>query len=600
VIHPLFLDGLWAEFEKIKSFTSNIRVERLRQFHDRLSKLKFLDPACGCGNFLVISYRELRLLEMELVKELLAGGGMELDLDMLLKVNVDQFYGIEIEEFPAQVAQTALWLMDHQMNMLVSENFGAYYVRIPLFVSPSIRWDNALTLDWESVVPKDKLSYIMGNPPFLGYSVMNSRQKSELEHVFENMKKCGTLDYVTAWYKTAARYMYKTRIEAAFVSTNSICQGEQVPVLWPELMNKHLVKINFAHQTFKWSNEARGKAAVYCVIVGFSLFDRSEKKLYHYAEVSSEPAAIIVSQINAYLIDAPMIFLEKRLFSICDVPEMNLGSTPNDDGNFFLTTDERKELIAKEKPLSKLIRPFMGAYEFINNIPRYCFWLDGVSPEKYVNAKEIQRRLKKISEYRANSRRKITVKYADMPSLFTEIRQPDSDYILIPRHSSENRKYIPIGFINKNVIAGDSSSIIPNAALYHFGVLTSQMHMAWTRYVCGRLEMRYRYSGTIVYNNFPWPKPTDKQRQSVEEAAQSVLDARAAFPESSLAVLYNPQTMPPALVKAHRKLDKAVERSYGRAFDDDSQRVAYLFDLYQEYCSELIVTVKKRGKGRKL
>ncbi|MDR1256635.1 MAG: hypothetical protein LBJ86_02685 [Spirochaetaceae bacterium] len=600
VIHPLFLDGLWAEFEKIKSLVSNIRVERLRQFHDRLSKLKFLDPACGCGNFLVISYRELRLLEMELVKELLAGGGMELDLDMLLKVNVDQFYGIEIEEFPAQVAQTALWLMDHQMNMLVSENFGRYYIRIPLFVSPSIRCDNALTLDWESVVPKDKLSYIMGNPPFLGYSVMNSRQKSELERVFENMKKCGTLDYVTAWYKTAARYMSKTRIEAAFVSTNSICQGEQVPVLWPELMNKHLVKINFAHQTFKWSNEARGKAAVYCVIVGFSLFDRSEKKLYHYAEVTSEPAAIIVSQINAYLIDAPVIFLEKRLFSICDVPEMNLGSTPNDDGNFFLTTDERKELIAKEKSLSKLIRPFMGAYEFINNIPRFCFWLDGVSPEKYVNVKEIQRRLKKISEYRANSRRKITVKYADMPSLFTEIRQPYSDYILIPRHSSENRKYIPIGFIKKNIIAGDSTSIIPNATLYHFGVLISQMHMAWTRYVCGRLKSDYRYSGTIVYNNFPWPKPTDKQRQSVEAAAQSVLDARAAFPESSLAVLYNPQTMPPALVKAHRKLDKTVERSYGRAFDDDSQRVAYLFELYQEYCSELIVTAQKRGKGRKL
>jgi hypothetical protein len=402
-------------------------------------------------------------------------------------------------------------------------------------------------------------------------------------------------------------------IEAAFVSTNSICQGLQVPVLWPELMNKNLVKINFAHQTFKWSNEARGKAAVYCVIVGFSLFDRSEKKLYHYAEVTSEPAAAIVSQINAYLVDAPMIFLEKRLEPICgtrpvnngnqvlfNVEPMLLGNVPRDDGNFFLTADERKEVIAKDKSLSILIRPFLGAHEFINNIPRFCFWLYGVSPDKYAHSTEIQERLKKITRFRLNSTREGTIKYADMPSLFTEIRQPASDYILIPRHSSENRKYIPIGFIKKNVIAGDSTSIIPNAALYHFGVLTSQMHMAWMRYVCGRLKSDYRYSGTIVYNNFPWPKPTDKQRQSVEEAAQSVLDARAAFPESSLAVLYNPQTIPPALVKAHRKLDKTVERSYGRAFDDDSQRVAYLFELYQEYCSELIVTAQKRGKGRKL
>jgi hypothetical protein len=486
------------------------------------------------------------------------------------------------------------------MNMLVSETFGTYFVRIPLTAAASIHNANALTTDWESVVPKNELSYILGNPPFLGYSVMNSRQKGEVERVFENLKKCGTLDYVTAWYKTAARYMYKTGIEAAFVSTNSICQGEQVPVLWPELMNRHLVKINFAHQTFKWSNEARGKAAVYCVIIGFSLFDRNEKKLYSYADITGEPASTTVSQINAYLAPAPVIFLEKRLFSICDVPEINLGSTPNDDGNFFLTTDERKEVIAKDKSLSTLIRPFIGAHEFINNIPRYCFWLDGVPPEKYALSKEMQERLKKITEYRAKSRRKTTVKYADMPGIFTEIRQPDSDYILIPRHSSENRKYIPIGFMKKNVIAGDSTSIIPNATLYHFGVLTSHMHMTWTRSVCGRLKSDYRYSGTIVYNNFPWPQPTDKQRQSIEEAAQSVLDARAAFPGSSLAILYNPQTMPPALVKAHRKLDKAVEAAYRRSFDDDSQRAAYLFDLYQKISGELFVETKRRGKGRKL
>jgi hypothetical protein len=485
------------------------------------------------------------------------------------------------------------------MNMLVSENFGAYYIRIPLFVSPSIRWDNALTLDWESVVPKDKLSCIMGNPPFLGARVMDKRQKSEVAAVFDYSKNYGNLDYVTAWYKTAARYMSKTRIEAAFVSTNSICQGLQVPVLWPHLLN-HGVKINFAHQTFKWSNEARGKAAVYCVIVGFSLFDRSEKKLYHYADVAGSPIESGVSHINPYLVGALDIFIASRAAPVCNAPKMVFGSMPNDGGNYILTKNEKDAVVSDNPAIKTFIRPFMGADEFINNIQRYCIWLNGISPDKYQNIKEIHKRIEKVYAHRINSEREATRNLADFPTLFGEIRQPDSDYILIPRVSSERRKYIPVSFMEKKVIAGDSTLIIPEGTLYHFGILISQMHMAWTRYVCGRLKSDYRYSGTIVYNNFPWPKPTDKQRQSVEEAAQSVLDARAAFPESSLAVLYNPQTMPPALVKAHRKLDKAVERSYGRAFDDDSQRVAYLFELYQEYCSELIVTVKKRGKGRKL
>jgi hypothetical protein len=335
--------------------------------------------------------------------------------------------------------------------------------------------------------------------------------------------------------------------------------------------------------------------------VGFSLIDRVIKKLYHYAEVTGKPAETTVSQINAYLIEAPMIFIEKRLSPVCNVPKINLGSTPNDDGNFFLTESERKKLIAQDKSLSKLIRPFVGAHEYINNIPRYCFWLYGAKPDNIAQSKVIQERLKKIADYRIKSKRKTTVKYAAMPSLFTEIRQPDSDYILFPRHSSENRKYIPIGFIKKNTIAGDSTSVIPNATLYHFGVLTSEMHMAWMRYVCGRLEMRYRYSGTIVYNNFPWPTPTDKQRADVENAAKLMLDTRKLFHGSTLAVLYNPQTMPPELVKAHRKLDKAVEGAYGRAFENDSQRVAYLFELYQLYRNgEWFLKTKKRGKGRKI
>ncbi|MDR0410015.1 MAG: N-6 DNA methylase [Spirochaetaceae bacterium] len=596
VIHPLFLDRLWAEFNKIKSYTSGVRIDRLRQFHEKLSKLKFLDPACGCGNFLVITYRELRLLEMEVVKELL-GVDREFDTEMMLKVNVDQFYGIEIEEFPAQVAQTALWLMDHQMNMMIREKFGQYYVRIPLYVSPSIHCDNALTLDWESVVSKNELSYIMGNPPFLGSRVMDKRQKSEVASAFNYSKNYGNLDYVTAWYITAAHYMYKTKIEAAFVSTNSISQGLLVPVLWPQLM-KLGVKINFAHQTFKWSNEARGKAAVYCVIIGFALFDRSDKKLYHYTTVTGSPIESGVNHINPYLVDAPDLFIEPRVKPICDVPEMNFGNMPADGGELLFDEAELEQFLKNEPEASVWIRPYIGAKEFINNIKRYCLWLTDIKPDELRKLKKVYSLVKKVKKIREQSARP---QLADTPHLFAQITQPKGkDFILIPRVSSERRKYIPISFMKKDVIASDSTLIIPDGTLYHFGVLTSEMHMAWTRYVCGRLEMRYRYSKDIVYNNFPWPAPNGKQKAAVEESSRAVLDARPLFPESSLASLYDPITMPPALVKAHRKLDKAVERAYGRTFDDDSQRVAYLFELYQECCRELIVTTKKRGRGRKL
>ncbi|MDR3273416.1 MAG: class I SAM-dependent DNA methyltransferase, partial [Flavobacteriaceae bacterium] len=596
----LFLDGLWDELNKIKSFTSDVRKSRLEEFHNKIAALKFLDPACGCGNFLVISYRELRLLEIEVIKELLRGGEKLLDIEQYIKVNVDQFYGIEILEFPCRVAQTALWLMDHLMNLQIRDEFGQYYIRIPLRTSPSINNQNALPLDWETIVPKTELSYILGNPPFLGYSVMSRVQKAEVENVFENMKNCGTLDYVTAWYKKAAQYIQGTEIEVAFVSTNSICQGEQVPALWPGLINKYGIKINFAHNTFKWRNEARGKAAVYCVIIGFSMNDRTTKKLYHYATITSEPVESMVYQINAYLIEAPMIFIERREEPICKVSHMLKGSSPTDDGNFFLTEKEKNDLLEKDKSLSKTIRPFIGAKEYINKIPRYCIWLKNISPEKYNHSKEIKDRIVKIRQFREKSNRAATLKYANFPSLFSEIRQPNTDYILIPRHSSENRKYIPIGFVSKNVICGDSNMFIPNATLYEFGVITSTMHMAWMRYVCGRLEMRYRYSNVIVYNNFPWPSPTEKQKETIENLAQGVLDARKIFPKLTYADLYNINTAPPDLTKAHQKLDKAVEKAYGREFDDDTQRVAYLFELYQKLSGELFKDEKKRGKGRKV
>jgi hypothetical protein len=437
----------------------------------------------------------------------------------------------------------------------------------------------------------------MGNPPFLGSRVMDRRQKSEVAAVFDCSRNYGNLDYVTAWYKTAARYMRNTRIEAAFVSTNSICQGLQVPVLWPQLM-KEGVKINFAHQTFKWSNEARGKAAVYCVIVGFSLFDRSEKKLYHYAEVTGNPIESSVSHINPYLVDAPDIFIEPRAVPVCDAPEMNFGNMPADGGELLFDADERKRFLTDEPEAAAWMRPYIGAKEFINNTKRYCLWLADIKPDELKKLKTVYERVKNVKKIREQSARP---HLADTPHIFAQITQPaGKGFILIPSTSSENRKYIPIGFFKRNNIAANSCHIIPDGTLYHFGVLTSQMHMAWTRYVCGRLEMRYRYSKDIVYNNFPWPSPSEKQKAAIEEAARTVLDARALFSKSSLADLYDPATMPQELVKAHRKLDKAVERSYGRDFDDDSQRVAYLFELYQEYCSELIVTVKKRGKGRKL
>jgi hypothetical protein len=597
LIRPLFLDGLREEFEKIKTLSPALRRERLIKFHDKLASLKFFDPACGCGNFLVISYRELRLLELE-VLEILLGKEQVLDVHSEIKVNVNQFYGIEIEEFPAQIAQVALWLVDHQMNMLVRERFGTYFIRIPLTAAASIHHASALVTDWESVIPKTELNYILGNPPFLGASVMSKEQKIETETIFEKMNNFGILDYVTCWYKKAAQYIQETDIEVAFVSTNSICQGEQVPALWPEMMNKHGIKINFAHQTFKWSNEARGKAAVYCVIIGFSLTDRDRKKIYQYTTVTAIPVETSVKQINGYLVDAPIIFIEKRTEPICNVPSMTKGSSPTDDGNFLLTLEEKETLLLSDENLAEIIRPFTGAKEFLHNIPRYCIWLKDISPSKYNHSKEIMSRLAKIKEFRSKSNRTATLKYAAYPSLFVEIRQPSTNYIIIPRHSSENRQYIPIGFLDQNVIAGDATAFIPNATLYELGIISSTMHMAWMRYVCGRLEMRYRYSNTIVYNNFPWPSPTEKQKQTIMKEAEGVLEARKKFTELSLAELYDTTSMLPELVKAHQKLDKAVESAYGRSFDDDSQRVAYLFELYQKLCGELFVEEKKRGRGK--
>ena len=594
LIKPLFLDELWEEFEKIKH-----NKNRLLEFHQKLRRLNFLDPACGCGNFLVIAYRELRLLELEILRASRVNMQSELNIHSLINLNVDQFFGIEIEEFPAQIAQVALWLMDHQMNLLVSEEFGLYFVRIPLEVSSTIVCGNALRIDWETVVPARHVSYIMSNPPYVGYQWQNSEQKKDVVDIFSGLKSATSLDYVACWYAKAAQYMQDTKISCAYVSTNSVVQGEQVAILWPEMIQKYGIKINFAHRTFQWNNEARGKAAVHCVIIGCALFDISPKWLFEYENIKGEPHKIKAQNINPYLVDAPTVILDARRLPIANVPKMTLGSMPKDGGNLLLDLEEKEELLSIEPKAEKWIRPFSMGNEYINSIPRFCLWLVDCQPNDLRDMPEVLRRVELVKEMRLASPAPSTRSAAETPTIFKQLNQPNSNYLAVPRVSSERRTYIPIGYLPKEHIAGDKLYTVPNATLFHFGVLTSSMHMAWMRVVAGRLKSDYSYSNTIVYNNFSWPeKPSEKQKQTIETAAQAVLDARAQFPESSLADLYDPLTMPPALLKAHQQLDKAVDAAYGKTnFQTEAQRVAFLFELYQKYTS-LFAPEKPKRRGK--
>jgi hypothetical protein len=594
LIGPLFLDELRAEFDKVKN-----QRKRLDEFHQRLAGLKFLDPACGCGNFLVIAYRELRSLELEVLRSLHQDRSQLLDVHSEIRCNVDQFYGIELEEFPAQIAQTAMWLMDHQMNLQVSEEFGQYFSRLPLTTSATIVHANALQRDWREIVPPHELNYILGNPPFGGKKEQSTAQKADMQRIFADVKSAGVLDFVAAWYRRAADYMAEnTAIKAAFVSTNSITQGEQVGVLWTDLLQRG-VKIHFAHRTFQWSSEARGKAAVHCVIIGFALHDAAEKRIFDYETVQSDPNEIRANNINPYLFDAPTCLIVKRNNPICHVPEINKGSEATDFGFLVLSPEEKADLLKTEPQAAKWIRHFIGGEEFINNIERYCLWLQGINPNELKAMPLIMERVKKVQEARLASPKPRTREWAKFPTLFTENRQPESDYLVIPKVSSERRSFIPIGFVSKTWIASGSIQVIPTATLFHFGILSSSMHMAWMRSVCGRLESRYQYSNSIVYNNFPWPQnPTDKQKHSIEAATQAILDARARYPEASLADLYDPLTMPPDLVKAHRKLDAAVDAAYARRkFTGDRDRLAFLFELYQQIVSPLVAQKNLRRKS---
>ena len=579
LIKPLFLDEFQAEFQKVKS-----NKNKLREFHQKLGTLKFLDPACGCGNFLIIIYRELRLLELDILK-ILHDGQQVLDISHIMIVDVDQFYGIEYDEFPVRIAEVALWLMDHQMNLRISEAFGMYYARLPLKKSATIVHGNALRTEWTDIVPKSEISYILGNPPFYGKKEQTTEQKEDMKSTFRGVKGAGVLDYVTAWYLKASKVIAGTDIKVGFVSTNSIAQGEQTGILWNELFNNYGIKILFAHRTFKWKNEAKGNAAVHVVIIGFANFDLKDKFLFEYEDIQGEPHIKKVRNINPYLVEGEDLTINSRSKPISPVSPMNYGSMPIDHGHLILSDDEKTKFIKEEPFIEPLIRKYSGGYEFINKKDRWCLWLVDVDPKLIKKSKHVLERVNLTKLFRDSSKRGATQKLASTPTLFGEIRQPNTSYLIIPKVSSENRKYIPIGILSADIISSGSLLVVPNSSLYEFGVLTSEMHMAWVKYACGRMKSDYQYSASIVYNNYPWPKePSEKNKSAVETKAQKVLDIRADFPESSLADLYDPLTMPPKLVKAHQELDRAVDLCYRpQAFTNEAARIEYLFDLYSKY-----------------
>ena len=522
LIRPLFLDDLYSSFEKAKSSKG-----KLEALHQKISSLHFLDPACGCGNFLIITYRELRDLEILILLELNKSGQLVMDVRSIIQVDVDQFAGIEYDEFAVRVAEVAMWLIDHQMNVKVSNEFGQYFVRLPLKKAAKIVHGNSLRIAWESVVAKEKLNFILGNPPFVGKHLQNTQQKADMGLIFAGVNGAGVLDYVTPWYIKAAQLIQNTDICCAFVSTSSISQGEQVGILWQELYNRYKIKIHFAHRTFSWSNEAKGNAAVHCVIIGFGLQDIENKRIFDYVDIKGEPTEKRIRNINPYLAEGNDLVVLKRTTSICNSSEMLKGSQPTDGGNLLMTDEEKNEYVKQEPDGVNFIRPFISADEFLNGKKRWCFWLTNIQPNE----------LKKL----------------------------------------------------------------PYATLYLFGILTSEMHMTWVKYVCGRLKSDFRYSNTIVYNNYPFPENvSDKQKQKVEIAAQAVLDTRAKYPDSSLADLYDPLTMPPDLVKAHQALDKAVDLCYRpQPFVSELNRIEYLFSLYEALSAPLFKVEKKKRSRKK-
>ena len=579
VIDPLFLDDLKKEISDICEIrVDKTRERKLKEFQNKLAALTFLDPACGSGNFLTETYLSLRRLENDVLRILSQGQLTFGDANFNpIQISITQFHGIEINDFAVTVAKTALWIAESQMMKETEEIVRMPLDFLPLKTNANIVEGNALRIDWETVIPKNQLSYIMGNPPFVGYTYQSQAQKKDLESVVSNIGK--NIDYVTGWYFKAAELMKDNSVRTAFVSTNSITQGEQVSAVWRPLYEKYGVHIDFAHKTFRWDSEANLKAHVHCVIIGFSVApSRTKKRIYNSEQIQN------VENINAYLLNAPEIFIERRTKPICTVPEMRKGSQPTDGGNLLLSPIEYAKLIEQEPQAKKYVRLYLGADEFLNGKKRYCLWLKGISPQELSKMPEILEKIKAVREFRLASKKSATRKWADMPTLFTEDRQPDKNYIVIPEVSSERRRYIPMGFLTPKIICSNKLQLIPNAKLYHFGVLMANVHMAWMRAICGRLKSDYDYSGNIVYNNFPWPTPTDTQKAKIEQTAQAILDARALYPDSSLADLYDEITMPPELRKAHQNNDRAVMQAYGMSIKDttESSCVAQLMKMYQE------------------
>ena len=637
VIDPLFLDDLKAEFEELKQIKNAAnRIEKVKEFHKRLGTLKFLDPACGSGNFLTETYLSLRKLGNECIKVELNIGEGELGLtyqaEDLIQISIQQFYGIEINDFAAVVAKTALWIAESQMMKETSKIIEKDLKFLPLHTYANIIEGNALRIDWESVVPKSDLNYILGNPPFVGYAYQSKEQKDDLESVMKGFGK--NIDYVAGWYYKAAQMMQGTQIKAALVSTNSITQGEQVAAIWKPMFEQFGMHFDFAYRTFRWDSEANIKAHVHCVIIGFSCkkechtdselltqFQKESKKDFPLGKSNpcdnkkiflNESQFIEAKNINGYLLDAPDIFIEKNSKPICDVPPMIRGSSPIDDGNLLLTIEEKEEYLKKEPQGEKFLRPFMMGKDFIERKPRWCFWLVGANPSELKKCPILIKRIEAVREFRLKSSKAATVQIAATPTLFGEMRPCESEYIAIPKVSSENRRYIPIDYLSSEVLAGDKLFQMPNASLYHFGVLTSNVHMAWMRAVCGRLKSDYSYSNTIVYNNFPWQQQfkidnsklkmengkwtlsgedllADKKELSIVHSqlsiintAQAILDARAKYPDSSLADLYDETLMPPELRKAHQANDRAVMAAYGFSTKmTESECVAELFKMYE-------------------
>ena len=597
VIDPLFMDDLNEQFSVITALPKGKqRKQKLEEFQTHLSELTFLDPACGSGNFLTETYISLRRLENKVISQLLGGQTM-MGFEEIspIKVHIHQFYGIEINDFAATVAKTALWIAEAQMMNETERIIQFNNDYLPLKSYNNITEGNALRVNWEDVVPKDKLSYIIGNPPFVGYSNQDKEQKADILSVYVDEKgkpynTAGKIDYVAGWYFKASLFIQGTKIRCAFVSTNSICQGEQVAGVWKPLYDRFGIHIDFAYRTFRWDSESNLKAHVHCIIVGFSAFNNSSKRFIVESNIKKH-----VENINAYLINGLDIFVESRSKQIADVPSMVYGNKPTDGGFLFLSEEEKDEVLIKEPNIKPYIRKILGAQEYINNKERYCLWLVGVSPSIIRSSSFIKERVNAVREFRIASPKKATQISGDTPTLFQEVRQPSSDYIIVPRVSSENRRYIPMGFMTPDIICNDSIQFIPEATLFHFGVLTSNVHMAWMRAVCGRLKSDYRYSKDIVYNNFPWPSPTPEQQAKIEQTAQAILDARALYPDSSLADLYDPVLMPPELLKAHRENDKAVMQAYGFPIKDftESDCVAELFKMYKAMTEEKIKYMPK-------